>query len=659
MRRMVLERGPEIRRWILGGSLVLIPLIVVRTLNNGVNAPKLALLIIVVGLVAAIKMLELAFGSRWVGPTNAWIPAAAFAGPLLVAWLLNAHKGWTWLGEYGRWQGLLPYLLFALWGILIADAFEGHLAPLLWAIGISGGAVGLLATLQNFGLDPIPGYTRSAVPGAVSTLGNPNFTGGFLSITLPVIAGLWSFDPSRRRWTSALFVVAITGVIVSVSQGAWVAGVVGMSLLLGLLYTDRHRWVRPGAVSIALGGVGVALILAVGPLFISPMARLSPQSIELRGMWWSAATSMGIDSPIFGHGPNAFGFKGVQYRLQEEAELDPFGFPDDPHSVLMAMFANAGLLGVAGFVIAGAWVVQRTKLTSREDVLRLALCASACAYFAQSLFSIDELSLRLVFWGVIGGLATQVSLVPRKKQTKNKRLKTKAAPRETNRSSSAVPLVRRAGLLAGAAAIGLAALIYPVRFLMADRAVAEARAELVNREVSTAVEDFERALDLRDDTEYRHLYGFRMGALGGSDSRYFENMESALAFVPDFPDLPVIRDKARVYAAAVERGFGFLPDAADLYEVALEIDPYNVLLRQEGLEVLLEAERDTYVIDYVVPLPESSKEQYAWGALAVAAARTNDEELALSALERAVTLNAQLPWVLEAQELLGIDPETP
>ncbi len=655
LRTLILERGPEVRRWILAGAIVVIPLVVVRTLNNGVNTPKFALIIVVLSLVAAIRIAEISQGAPAGTLKLALIPAGAFVVPLLISWLLSDFKGWTWLGEYGRWQGLFPYLLFALWGIFIADAFEGHLSKLVWAFAVVGGAVGLLATLQALGLDPIPGYTRSAVPGSIATLGNPNFTGGFLAILLPASLGLWFAEPERRLLLSAILIVTAVGVVVTLSQGGWVAALVGVSIILGSIFGPTWTKARTLSVVIAVGAVLFAVALAAAPLVFDSLKEYSPQSVRLRGMWWAAAVDMGADSPVWGNGPNAFGYEGVQHRLQEEAELDPFGFPDDPHSVLFAMFANAGILGAGGFLLSAAWALKKARTMDQDDILKFAIAASVAAYFAQSLLSIDELSLRLVFWSAIGGLAVSASTSAVKKKRSTKQ-KTKTA-----RSRSASPQRLQNPIVLGAALlVPIAAFWYTSRFVAADRAIALAFGELRRDEISEAAEEFERALSLRDDYEYRHIYGFRIGPVGGRDSRYFEAMERAMSFVPEFPDLPAIRDKARLYAAGAEREItGFLDKAADLYEVALDIDPYNRILREEGLEVLLMAERDSYVVDYVHGLPEDSKEQYAWAALALAAGREGETELALDALDIAVALNFQLDWVIQAQEVLGVEPETP
>src|SRR5687767_4669353 len=129
MRETLLKEGPRVRRAVLLGLVVLVPLLFLRNLNDPINVPKLGLLIVAVSVVAAIRIAELLQTRDLDGIRLLAVPAAALAVPLLVGWMFSPYKAWALWGFYPRFLGLLPYLFVIAFGVLLADAFRGDAAP--------------------------------------------------------------------------------------------------------------------------------------------------------------------------------------------------------------------------------------------------------------------------------------------------------------------------------------------------------------------------------------------------------------------------------------------------------------------------------------------------------------------------------------------------
>lgn len=406
-----LAYAPQVRRVILLVLLVGAPLLVIGSLNDPINVPKLALLIAGVPLVAAIRGIELLLGASAQGLKRLLVPALAFAVPIGLSWLFSAYRGWALFGEYKRFQGVIPYLLLIAFGILLADAFGARLRTLAWGTAAVGSAMALFALLQWTQLFAFASiYARAPRLGvAVGTLGNPNFAGGFLAIALPVALTLALTEETRRKLLLAMTALIAIGVVVSFSQGPWAAALASVLVVAGFHFRDRSPWLpRLGLAAAAL--IAVIVIATAFAVFIAPdRSAALPLSIRLRGYWWQSAVAMALDAPLFGHGPNTFGFLGVQYRPFEEAVLSAFEFPDDPHSVFFSMLANAGIVGALGYLVALGWVVKRALGVNRWQPLSVAFLAALVAYFIQSLASIDELALRLLFWTSLAGFAIATS----------------------------------------------------------------------------------------------------------------------------------------------------------------------------------------------------------------------------------------------------------
>jgi hypothetical protein len=133
-----------------------IPLFFFRVTNDPFSLPKLSLLVIGISVIGGLRLAEVLQGAEVFARKRMIVPIAAIAVPLTVAWLFGPYKSWSLLGEYGRFQGLIPYLLLAAAGVLIADAFAGRLRELARTFLWGGAIAGAYAVLQYFGLELSP-----------------------------------------------------------------------------------------------------------------------------------------------------------------------------------------------------------------------------------------------------------------------------------------------------------------------------------------------------------------------------------------------------------------------------------------------------------------------------------------------------------------------
>ena len=199
LRRNIVKRGPDIRRAVLLVLAAGVPAFFFRGVVDPFGIPKLALLAVGISVVVALRGMEILQGSTRAGLDRMLIPAAALTLPLVVSWGLSPYRSWALLGAHGRLQGLLPYLFVIVFGILVADAFRGRAGQLAMAMSWAGAIVGGYAAMQTVGLDPFEWSLFGSPTEAVSTTGNPNFTGGFLGIAMPVAMALVIHDRGRRR----------------------------------------------------------------------------------------------------------------------------------------------------------------------------------------------------------------------------------------------------------------------------------------------------------------------------------------------------------------------------------------------------------------------------------------------------------------------------
>lgn len=618
------------RRWMLLAMVVAVPVGFVKGFfTDPFNVPKLALLVAGTGVVGALKIEALITRRERFVVRDAWLPAAFICVPLLVSWAASPYRAWALFGQYPRFQGLVPYLVFALFGLLLVDALSGRRRELAYALVAGGALAGGYALLQSLGLDPLTWIVEGApYPVTHSTGGHPNYTGGFLAMALPMTLYLWSRTGRVRLLGAAATILVAAGLIVSLSQGPWAAAAGAVAVLAGAAMRRRRSY-APSAALTATAFIGIAMIAPVvismtdAAGFGGPFGGTS----RTRGAFWKASLSLAVEHPVIGNGPNSFAVDAVRHRSLEEAIRSEYDFTDDPHSVPLSFLANAGIVGFAGYIGAAIWIVLRARRVIRKDLLGSAFAAAAVAYLLQGLVGVDEPIQRTGAWVAIAGLALSSPLV--------------AAPLAGGPSSR----MRRGVAMFVAATIAFGTTAWAVGFLRADRDMVRSLIAFENGDIAAARSRFEQALSFRDEYLFRHHYAENLGVAaldrGAGSTALVAEMLRVNRHLRDFPEHTAIAREAEVLHYWGHHDMRGDLQALDRYDRLRRIDPENPLVETQMSEVLLDLGRTRAALTLLEPLTDSlaGRAPDFWAILAIARLQSGDIAGARLALEtaRAVT----------------------
>lgn len=319
---------------------------------------------------------------------------------------------------HARWAGWDALLgLAALTGVfLLAAASVGSLAAAraglrLWiGVGLATCAFGIFHHSGGFAL--LDGWmteramrnegaragilfmvvrTFASTSEMISTLLNPQFFGNYLGMLLPLAAV--ELVLSRREaprsphalWWSraaALLLVLATWCILQTNSKSSIA----MIPLTLVALPFAMRWASGDALPgfahprrWAAGAVGLLLVAAF--LLRGQLGRLADTmetSLGSRGVIWSGAWRLFVESPLLGHGPGSFriAFPGVRspdYHLHAVSNLTLYA-----HNIVFDLLAEVGLVGALAFAFflgALLWFGIRAarRLESPEERL---ICAA-------------------------------------------------------------------------------------------------------------------------------------------------------------------------------------------------------------------------------------------------------------------------------------------
>lgn len=359
------------------------------------------------------------------GPRLPWarllIPAGVFIMANVISGIASDARAMTILGNYERYGGIVPYLIYAMAMTLIVWMYWAspeRLKDLAWAVVAGSSILTLYILVQALGWDWVEWSSPDGKPliWPTGTMGNSNFAGAFLAMGLPfvILVALGAKTFLAKIAFLAVALIQVHAILLTQTRGGMIAAVTGL-LAMGFLMRDR----LPGVVRVT--AVVVAVILAViavrAVVFRDPRPErslaaytLRTDTLRLRAHYWQGAYAIFKDHPITGTGPDTFQLYYPRYRSPAEAARQGFDITDKPHNVYLEHAANLGIGGIISFLgmmIMAAWYALRAvrKASRSEGAVLAAFAGALAAYAAQATFSIDVPPIAAMFWICVGGLA--------------------------------------------------------------------------------------------------------------------------------------------------------------------------------------------------------------------------------------------------------------
>jgi O-antigen ligase len=381
-------------------------------LEDPINLPKMFVLVLtgaaVLGLVlpALFTFRKLEIKNQKVG--------LIFIGLLAIGLLVSTGatdvKYTAIFGEYHRNNGALSYLAMLVLMLGSAIAFNLKSSGRFFiSFASTGIIVAVYGTLQGMGLDPVS-WVIQYNP-IVTTLGNPNFTSGFLGLS--GIALLMSILISKNNNLKALYVAGLILDIFVLFKSGSIQGVMGLAIGASVIVVTKF-WitnVRHGKIA------AITVILFSAPIFlalinIGPLAsKIYQGTLKNRFDYWSAALSMFKDHPIFGVGIDRFGEYYREYALQNQVVQGQI--TDNAHSIYLQLLATGGLVTFIPYLLLVAFITYigisaLFKAIEQEKLLISGVLGIWLATVAINLVTVDSLGVGVWFW-ITGGVLISIS----------------------------------------------------------------------------------------------------------------------------------------------------------------------------------------------------------------------------------------------------------
>jgi hypothetical protein len=313
-------------------------------------------------------------------------------------------------GVYGRNNGFLLYILLILLFVSALTIQNSDLFKyLLWALFFAG-SVNVAYALWVMAFGDFIGW-NNIYGNLLGTLGNPNFIGSFFGM-FSALLFTYLFNPESswkiRAVSIGLLVLTFIGIIESNAVQGKVLFVAAFGITLFYFIRSRIRFVITDLAYILLASVGFLFAL-FGTLQKGPLAGvLYKETVSLRGQYWHAGWSTGLENQWFGAGFDSYG--DWYRRSRRESALTLPGIDtvtNTAHNVYLDIFAFGGWPLFCGYVAINLFVViaiLRVTIRSRRfNPVFVSLTSVWVCYQLQSIISINQIGLAI--WGWIFGAA--------------------------------------------------------------------------------------------------------------------------------------------------------------------------------------------------------------------------------------------------------------
>ncbi len=419
-----------------------------------------------------------------------WLPAVA-TGWAALSTAFAVHRPTAVLGAYGRHEGLLTYVTYALLLFLAVQLLDSpdRIRSLARTMVCAGAVVAAYGLAQHLGFDPIRWGQMSFEQGrAFATYGNPDLLAGYLLFPLlaaPVLALTEERAVVRAGWWTAFAVIG-AGTFVTFARGAWVASAVGMTALAVAVLRQRSVARRGDAAAVAGSAALLAALVTRSLLSATASTNVSERlrslatsegSVGQRLALWSDALRGLSARPLTGYGPDSFQLAFHRFRGDRLARLaGATGTVDNAHDWPLQLAITVGLPGAA-LVLAVPIValVMSARHAFKRDggpgrLVLAGFWAAVLAFLGYSLYGIATPGAAMFVWLSAGILI---------------------APRASSRLLS-LPSWRKAAAIA-VTALCVAGALAGIVPLMGDAAF---RNGIVDPSATARLTDFRRAIAL-------------------------------------------------------------------------------------------------------------------------------------------------------------------
>jgi len=328
----------------------------------------------------------------------------------------------SWFGSYNRQEGLVSWLFYGLWAILIILYLSDResatkylkIRHLLLISSLSGLLVSVYALLQIFGFDFITWAEPAKITGrAVSSFGQPNYLACWLVIVLPFSAYLFKTSKNKKGsiFWGLVFLFELAALLSTGSRSVFLVFLVISIIWLFWFLNQQKKLSTKKILIISLSGIAI-LVLFLVSLALSNLNRFQEftdfkkGSIYVREELYNSGWQAFLKKPLLGYGlENQTEAYAGAYKIDWAIYSRPNTYSDRAHNLILDTMLTGGVIGLVVFLYFLYWVYANLFKAYKEDknnYLPAFLLWSLTVYLVSLLFNFSVTVTNIYFWLIVG-----------------------------------------------------------------------------------------------------------------------------------------------------------------------------------------------------------------------------------------------------------------
>ncbi len=348
----------------------------------------------------------------------AW-PAFVFISILGLATIFSPARTLSFFGSYFRRLGYLTWLHFFFFFILLIFNLKNlsQVKRILIVILLAVFVATFYGFVQILGFEPFFWQEPAVYTGRIfSTLGQPNFYGAWLILTIPLTLfalNLWRKNFILKSFIWLLVITSFFNLSLTLSRSSWLGFLASfIFFLIASLFLAKKRFLAFTFLGIIFLGLVLLFYLnffkplnLAGNFFLNRIISLSRLTVEgrIRLITWQSSLDLISKSPFLGYGPDNLQNQFVSYYRPENAIYEAINsYPDRAHNEILDIALISGLLGLASYLfllIFTFYLGLKTQLADYQNTqMPTCLLAALFGYFIVNQFSFHVIPTLIYFW---------------------------------------------------------------------------------------------------------------------------------------------------------------------------------------------------------------------------------------------------------------------
>lgn len=338
----------------------------------------------------------------------------------------------SFIGSGYRHDGFLAFIAYCFAYLIARNArdVERHFFPV---ICVTSFLVATFAILQFFKLDPVPLslYRFEWVGLAFSTMGNPNFLGSYLVLSIPMPIYLYFYKGKKIGLLA--YAVLFFALLATRTRGAWIGAFVTLIsfLVLHKIRSGFNRKQGRKVLAVFLTSMGMILlfILSSGNVFVTRFLSIfldlaniirEEETAHLGGSSriyvWGKVLELIRMRPFFGFGLDTM-YMAMEMYFRGYIISD-FGYYrnwDKAHNEYLNIAVSSGLFSLLAYLGFLFFVLKKGLKNLKKHEGYVPLLAAIIGYLIQALFNIQVVMVYYVFFVYLGIVTSEHALKEERK----------------------------------------------------------------------------------------------------------------------------------------------------------------------------------------------------------------------------------------------------